>query len=843
MLQTQLDAVALELSVAKAIDSVREDLRKGRASQSDAAAVLLSQLAGQLKDAFDAEVEAKERGAVKRNGRLSLSACVALPSEVYIALALSTAVDMLGSARSDSEPVSIAALSSRIGRVISAEIMARGVDGSAKASLARFHSNANKRGSSMQSRVDGAFTLLRTMECQGLELEDEALLGLLLVTNMIAAGVLDKYTPTGKYKAKRAPAACVRLPDELIELLEKVAEKLGTRTAARRPRIEPPLQVVRADSRYSSNIGYKHLTFFSGKNKFCVNWDLIEKEAPEFFGAANRLQWTGFKVNQKVLDVMRKISANSGRAWDVLGLSPPRPVGADIRSLPDDPTEEEVAAYKQAMREAYDLQADKRRRFRSIKALVDTAVEFSLQERFYLPVFHDFRGRIYYRSDLAPDKGDRAKGLLLFADPAPLGPNGAEALSIHLSACAGNDKISMDERKRWAFERSEELLAIARDPESFRDWSTKDEPWQFLAACFEWAGYVEHGEDYLCGLPVSVDATCSGLQHLSAIRRDPITAKAVNLRGGDREDVYEAVGEKLLERLKRASQGDLSGLSVDSPKTRSRAPHQKAEEAAYKRDQAYLTASGIHRLLKANKKLLRKVAKKPTMTLVYGVTTDGIKDTMLEFVREDFADHVGGKALGDMAAARMLAEMIEQASRAALPDAVKTLDFLREFAGSMATQGKPFEYITPTGFLMHQEYRKSLKEGKKLLARCAGFRLRVRFAPGYSAQLDVARAKNGAGANLVHSLDASHLAMTVAAFDAPIATVHDAFHCRPSDLMKLQRTLREKFVALYHGRDILSELVEQSVMVHEVSADTLPKPDPVGDWDVSECLDAEYCFS
>ena len=131
----------------------------------------------------------------------------------------------------------------------------------------------------------------------------------------------------------------------------------------------------------------------------------------------------------------------------------------------------------------------------------------------------------------------------------------------------------------------------------------------------------------------------------------------------------------------------------------------------------------------------------------------------------------------------------------------------------------------------------------QLLAQCAGLRLRIRFATGYSSDLDVARAKNGAGANLVHSLDASHLAMTVAAFDAPIATVHDAFHCRPCDLPELQRTLREKFVELYQDRDILTELVEQSVVIHEVSRDSLPKQTPMGEWDVTECLKADYCFS
>jgi DNA-directed RNA polymerase len=52
------------------------------------------------------------------------------------------------------------------------------------------------------------------------------------------------------------------------------------------------------------------------------------------------------------------------------------------------------------------------------------------------------------------------------------------------------------------------------------------------------------------GLPVAQDGSCNGLQHFSALLRDEIGGKAVNLIPGDvPEDVYQRIADKVLSKL------------------------------------------------------------------------------------------------------------------------------------------------------------------------------------------------------------------------------------------------------------------------------------------------------
>jgi DNA-directed RNA polymerase len=46
------------------------------------------------------------------------------------------------------------------------------------------------------------------------------------------------------------------------------------------------------------------------------------------------------------------------------------------------------------------------------------------------------------------------------------------------------------------------------------------EPFQFAAACIEYVAADTHGTEYVTHLPVWLDASSNGLQHLAIMRRD-----------------------------------------------------------------------------------------------------------------------------------------------------------------------------------------------------------------------------------------------------------------------------------------------------------------------------------
>src|SRR5690606_5514141 len=103
-----------------------------------------------------------------------------------------------------------------------------------------------------------------------------------------------------------------------------------------------------------------------------------------------------------------------------------------------------------------------------------------------------------------------------------------------------------DERIAWVEEHRAEMMDSANDPlDGARFWTTADKPWAALAACFEWAGYLEQGEAFVSHLPIAIDGSNSGLQHFTGLLRDAAAAPHVNLIAGDQPgDIYRLVAAK-----------------------------------------------------------------------------------------------------------------------------------------------------------------------------------------------------------------------------------------------------------------------------------------------------------
>jgi DNA-directed RNA polymerase len=79
------------------------------------------------------------------------------------------------------------------------------------------------------------------------------------------------------------------------------------------------------------------------------------------------------------------------------------------------------------------------------------------------------------------------------------------------------------------------------------------EPFQFVAACLEYIAADTHGSEYVSRLPVWLDATSNGLQHLAIMRRDTKLAAMVNLKVTEHDlgiqDVYDIVAKHARQTL------------------------------------------------------------------------------------------------------------------------------------------------------------------------------------------------------------------------------------------------------------------------------------------------------
>ena len=97
------------------------------------------------------------------------------------------------------------------------------------------------------------------------------------------------------------------------------------------------------------------------------------------------------------------------------------------------------------------------------------------------------------------------------------------------------NELNFAQRVAWTDANSELLLKIGKlvldgsDPARLDwAWERNDEPIQFIAACVELVQAWDNPE-YETRLPLTFDASCSGLQHLCAMTRDEEGGRYVNL--------------------------------------------------------------------------------------------------------------------------------------------------------------------------------------------------------------------------------------------------------------------------------------------------------------------------
>lgn len=121
------------------------------------------------------------------------------------------------------------------------------------------------------------------------------------------------------------------------------------------------------------------------------------------------------------------------------------------------------------------------------------------------------------------------------------------------------------------------------------------------------------------------------------------------------------------------------------------------------------------------------------------------------------------------------------------------MDWIQQSAGILGKAGKGTQWTTPTGFYVYQERKRT--KSRQIHTELAGhFRLRL---DEDTPEIDVQKQRLGAAPNFIHSMDASHLVMTInRAIQADIsslACIHDDYGTHAADNSKLHRCIREAF--------------------------------------------------
>lgn len=542
------------------------------------------------------------------------------------------------------------------------------------------------------------------------------------------------------------------------------------------------------------------------------------------YEAVNHIQDTPWQINRDVLNVMREVWDSGG---SLAGLPPREDTPLPPRPLDIETNEEALRNWKRTAAQTHEANGQLRARRLGMQQRLWIAERFADEEAIWFPHSLDFRGRVYPipATALHPQSDDAGKALLRFSKGLPLGSSGGYWLAVHIANLFGVDKVSFAERIEWTYAHSAELIDSALAPlDGSRFWTEADSPWMALAAAIEFVGFLEEGENFVSHLPIPMDGSNSGLQHFSALLRDPVGAAAVNLLpSDDPQDVYRSVSER-------------------------------AQAEADAHEEITVTVGGED-ITFANPwrggKVTRSIAKRPTMTFVYSATRFGMQDMILRTLREIDAENAAkgqpphlGEGADNYRAALWLSHVMFEAISDVVSAASGAMDWLRSVAKVASDADIPLEWTTPDGLPVRQSYRN--RYGKRVSIAWQGRLMKVTLATQGSV-LDTRGQANGIAPNFVHSLDGSHLRAVArgvrAAGIESLAVIHDSFGTHAANTDALIGILRDTFVDQYRP-DLLAKFREEIIaQLPEDWKDLVPPPPPTGSLDLEDIRQARYIFA
>ena len=550
---------------------------------------------------------------------------------------------------------------------------------------------------------------------------------------------------------------------------------------------------------------------------------LSEVEMPKVYSAINAMQKTAWKINVPVLKAMQKI-------WDAnlaIGMPPSQPYEVPkspvINKNKKDMTKREtdlLEAWKMEARELYSMESKRKGLVLGVSRTMRIAEMLKDKEEFYYVYQCDFRGRVYCAtSGVSPQGNDHSKAVLHFAKGKVLGKDGWKWLCVHGANKYGYDKENYEERVKWIEDNRENWIAVAEDPIGNRKfWKDADKPYQFLAFCIEFSEAVRgNPENYVSHLPIALDGSCNGLQHFSAILRDPIGGKAVNLTPSDKpSDVYQDVADVATKELKRLAQvNDEDGVGTCA----------RNWLALFKK----LGHDGMN----------RKLSKVPVMTLPYGSTQQACTSTIFKWYIEQEIDFFpeGTNFLHCIMLSKVLWASIAEvvvAARAAMA-------WIQDCSSVLAKQKQPMQYTSMLNFPVFQGTRKTLT--KRIDSRVGGNRMTLSISTELEG-LDTKKQRQGSSPNLVHHVDATHMMMCINSgvekgIDS-FAMIHDDFGVHACDIDTWHKIIRQEFINL-HSTDLLEKFKQEQEQNSSVDV-ILPDLPEKGSLVLEEVKDSLYFF-
>ena len=478
----------------------------------------------------------------------------------------------------------------------------------------------------------------------------------------------------------------------------------------------------------------------------------IQGEKP--FTFLNKIQKVAYTLNPFIVDVAEQLEERQISVGKFLPI-----VHHDLPTKPVDIGENDIARkkYRRDAAEVMNKQAQEFKRSCRTRMTMEAVARFKDKERWFIPWSFDYRGRVYpIPAFLTPQDTDFGKSLIRFADESFMNDKAEYWIRFHAATTYGLDKATEDDRIHWTYENEDLISRIATDPlGNIHEWEVAEEPFQFLASCDEFYHCLIKRDRVSTGLPIAIDATCSGLQILAGLAKDNSTAKLVNVLPSDKpQDAYKVIAE------------------TSKPNIPER----------------------LHPYWD------RKCTKRTVMTIPYNAKPFSNRSYIREAFKEKGIDI-------DKDELTQTVKAVRDAMNQVVPGPMSVMKWIEDEVSKAIKRGATqLEWVTPSGFTVTQQiFKKNFERiTLKVLGQC-----NMRVATDNSNEVDKARHKAATAPNLIHSLDASLLCLSSLHFDNPIALIHDSVLCRATDMCELSRIVRETYMYLFAEHDYLTDFAKQ----------------------------------
>ena len=571
----------------------------------------------------------------------------------------------------------------------------------------------------------------------------------------------------------------------------------------------------------------------------------------------NKIQQTGWRINQKIYDIM-------------------------IKNKDFFISEEEVVDNK-----AKELK--RRSKIIEWEFIMTKAEKLYNEDVFYQYIEADYRGRIYYSEPFLNYQGsDWARGMLEFAEQKPLTQEGNFWLAVHTANsynevynkneiptwCQADyksyliseglesisvDKMTLEDRAMWTRQNKETILEAGKIGHLFPE---AEKSITFLACCIEWYNISQCTAVYYSRLPIPIDGSNNGWQHLGAISKDKSTGILVGLIPTEiQEDFYVKTAKKLYEITTDVERKELlevmpmkdirKGITKRGSMTRAYSAGAtkiaenmwfdcKAEDFHEIYD---LTEDHCKGFAKDLIKAIDQVCPGPLDTMKYmqdlATYELGKYD---KFLDDTIANTEYKKILTEIKSLWIKKKELDDDQLKHLSELVKSLDKY-EVRLTYGNGSKNLSWTTPSGFPVLYEcpiYYSQKETGtisgyKKKTGESKSIRHVARVA---TKQPDIRGFICGISPNFIHSIDASHMALVINEWHGSFGAVHDSFSTHACDVEDLLEITKRTFVDLYNVDNFYNYIRKELTN----NTDDIEQP-TLGDLNIREVNNSDYFFS